>query len=324
MNFLRKALLSAALGLLSGAALAGSYPDKPVRVVVGFAAGGPVDIVARISAEHLAAALGQNVIVENRAGAGGQIATQFIAQAPADGYTLLMTSSNAHGAGPALWKQVPYDPMKDFTHLALMAQAPIVLVAKANSPMNDLADVIKTGKADPAALNFGSGGAGGMGHLTGEVLQSEAGFTMTHVPYKGSSAALTDLVGGQIDLISDVMASYVPQVQAGAVKFLGVSTRERVSQFPDVKTFAEQGYPDAVTASWFGLTAPAGLPPEVVAKLTDAVAKTLDNPKVKARFAELGLIIDPARANSPAFTKFVQSELARWKQVAQERDLHVN
>ncbi|MEI2415351.1 tripartite tricarboxylate transporter substrate binding protein [Orrella sp. JC864] len=315
-----KTLLACTL-LGAGAATAqAAYPDKPVRLVVGFAPGGPVDVVARLLAEELRHSLGQQVIVENRVGAGGQIATQAVANAQPDGYTLLMTSSNAHGAGPALWPKVPYDPMKDFTHLALVAQSPIVLVARSDAPYATVKDVIDATRSSGKGVNFGSGGPGGMGHLTGELLQSIGGFRMTHVPYKGSSAALSDLLGGQIDVISDVMATYIPQEKSGAIKFLGVSTEKRVPQYPDLATFTEQGYP-SVSSSWFGLTAPAGLPPEVVARLDEAMLAALQSPALRERFAPLGFIIDESKANSRAFTEFVRSELDKWAGVAKERGL---
>lgn len=324
MKFLWKALFTILAAVAANSSFAQAWPNKPVRIVVGFAPGGPADIVARFTAEYLQQELGQSVIVENRAGAGGQIGTQYVARSPADGYTLLMTSSNAHGAGPSLWEKTPYDPMKDFTHLALIAQAPIVLVAKTSSPLNNLTDVIQAARDKPGSINFGSGGAGGMGHLTGELLQSVANFSITHVPYKGSSAALTDLVGGQIQLISDVMASYVPHVQSGSVKFLAVSTTSRIARFPNLMTFTEQGYPQATASAWFGLTAPAHIPNEAVEKLSAAVLKVVENPKLRARFEEVGLITDVSRANPQAFTQFVQSELQRWNKVSKERNLKMN
>lgn len=310
-------VLTAAAGPTSASA---AYPDKPVRLVAGFAPGGPVDVIARIVAEELRTTLGQPVVVENKVGAGGQIATQYVAKAEPDGYTLLMTSSNAHGSGPALWPTISYDPVKDFTHLALVAQSPIVLIARKDAPYKDVKDVVKAAKSSPRGLDFGSGGAGGMGHLTGELLQSVAGFELQHVAYKGSSAALTDLLGGQIDLISDVLATYIPHEKSGAVKFLGVSTADKVDQYPQLATFTEQGFP-AESSSWFGLTAPAGLPADVVERLNKAVGDALRSPDLQQKFATLGLIVDESRANSAAFTDFVKAELQRWKEVAMQRNL---
>jgi tripartite-type tricarboxylate transporter receptor subunit TctC len=322
---LAAAALTAPLAIAAPAsALAQAWPAKPVRLVVAFAPGGPVDIVARIAAHKMEEALGRSIVVENRAGAGGMTGTDLVAKAAPDGYTLMVTSSAAHAAGPNLWPNVPYDAVADFTHLGLIAQAPVGLMVRADAPWRNLAELVAAARARPGTINFGSGGPGSLGHLTGEMVQSVAGFTMLHIPYRGSAPAQADLLAGQIQAISDTIPSHVPQVRAGKLRILAIGSSARLETLPDLATYTEQGYPAVIAVAWFGLTGPAKLPADVVQAATAALAKTIAASDVKAKFAELGLEPQPAMANPPAMTAFVRAEVERWGKVVRERGIKAN
>jgi tripartite-type tricarboxylate transporter receptor subunit TctC len=316
------AALCAAL-LAAGSAWSQAYPAKPVRVVVAFAAGGPADIVARLTAQALDDALGRTFLVENRAGAGGMTGTDFVARATPDGYTLLVTSSAAHAAGPALWNNIPYNAVTDFSHIGLIGRGPIGLLVNSNAPWKTFAEFLASARAKPGTLNYGSGGPGGLGHLTGEFMQSVLGFSMQHVPYKGSAPAQADLLGGQIQAISDVVSSHAAMVRAGKLRMLGIASATRLESLPDVPTFVEQGHPQIVAAAWFALTAPAKLPSDVVATLSGALQKGLARPETRARLADLGLAPDAA-LGPKEMPAFVRSEVDRWTRVVRERGIKID
>jgi len=312
-----------AAGGIDRDALAQAYPAKPVRVVVAFAAGGPADIVARLAAQQLEDALGRPFLVENRAGAGGMTGTDSVARATPDGYTLLVTSSAAHAAGPALWANVPYNPVTDFSHIALIGRGPIGLLVNANAPWKSFAEFLAAARAKPGSLNYGSGGPGGLGHLTGEFMQSVLGFSMQHIPYKGSAPAQADLLGGQIQAISDVISSHAEMVRGGKLRLLGVAASTRLESLPEAPTFAEQGFPQVIASAWFALTAPAKLPPEVVATLSAAMQKGIARPETRARLTQLGLTPD-ATLNPDTLPGFVKAEVERWSRVVRERGIKID
>ena len=311
--------------MLFAAAVAGAqtWPTRTVRVVVAFAAGGPADIVARLTAQALEDAIGRPFIVENRAGAGGMTGTDAVARATPDGYTLLVTSSAAHAAGPALWPNIPYNAVTDFTHVALIGRGPIGLMVNAGAPWKTFAEFLAAARARPGAINYGSGGPGGLGHLTGEFMQSVLGFSMQHVPYKGSAPAQADLLGGQIQAISDVVSSHAAMVRAGKLRMLGVAAAARLESLPEVPTFAEQGHPQLIASAWFALTGPAKLPADVVTTLATAMQKALARPETRNRLTELGLAPD-ATLGPKELPAFVRSEVERWSRVVRERGLKVD
>jgi tripartite-type tricarboxylate transporter receptor subunit TctC len=300
------------------------WPVKPVRMVVAFAPGGPADIVARIVANKMEEVLGRSIVVDNRAGAGGMTGTDSVAKAAPDGYTLMVTSSAAHAAGPNLWPNVPYNAVTDFTHLGIIAQAPVGLIVRADAPWRNFNEFVDAAKAKPGTINFGSGGPGGLGHLTGEMVQAVANFSMQHIPYRGSAPAQADLLAGQIQAISDTIPSHVPQVKAGRLRILAIGSTQRLESLPDLATYNEQGFPAVIAVAWFGLVGPAKLPPDIAQAATTALVKTIGAPDVKAKFADLGLETQPSMANTPAMTDFVRAEIDRWGKVVRERNIKVN
>jgi tripartite-type tricarboxylate transporter receptor subunit TctC len=281
---------------------------------VAFAAGGPADLVARIVAANLERQLGQPFPVDNRPGAGGQIGTDFVAKAPGDGYTLLVTSSAAHGVGPGLYPNQPYDAVRDFTHIGLIAAGPVAFMVSAQSPYRTIADFVAAAKAKGSPMTFGSGGTGSLGHLTGELAYRRMGIEMTHVPYRGSAPAQADLVARNIDVISDNLAAHAALIRAGNLRVLAVASAVRSPSFPEVATFPEQGYPDLVAAAWFGLCGGPGIPAPAVGRLNAALRETMQQAEVQRQIETLGLRAEGGM--SPAeYGAHVANEVARWREV---------
>lgn len=303
----RAALL---LPFLAPAALA-QGTARPVRLVVAFAAGGPADLVARLVAARLEALLGAPV-VENRAGAGGQIGTEFVARAPADGTVLLLTSSAAHGVGPALNPNQPYDALRDFTHLGLVASGPVALLAAANGPIRSLEDLKAAARRGP--VPFGSGGNASLGHLTGELAARAMGMPMQHIPYRGSAPAQADLLAGTIAVVSDNLSTHAELVRAGSLRAIAVASAQRLATFPEVPTYAEQGHPEIVAAAWFGLCGPAGLPQPLAERLNAALRTAMAEPAVRERLQSMGLQAE-GTLDGGGYTAFVANEIARWREV---------
>lgn len=301
------ALLAA---VMSSEAPAQAYPTKPIRLVAGFPPGGGIDFTARVLAPHLADLLGQQVVVENRAGAAGVIAATEIARAAPDGYTLVIANIGPFALAPNMMSKRPYDPVKDFTPIGQIVNTYFVAVVPANHPATDMKSFIAWAKANEGKVNFASGGNGSITHLNGELVNQVAGLRMTHVPYKGSAPALTDLMAGQTHLLIDVGNVLAPQVKAGKLKAIAVTSPERASGLPDVATMREQGYQALETAGWQGLVGPPGMPREIAAKVADALARTLAKPDVQQKFAEAGT---PVAVRGPAeFGEFIRAENARW------------
>ena len=295
--------------LVSATAQAQTYPTKPVSLVVGFAAGGSADILARLMAQKLTGPLGQQVIVENKPGAGGTIAASYVAAAPADGHTLLLVTSGHAGSG-ALYPKLGYDPLKSFAPVTKVGASPVVIVVKADSPLRSLQDVIAAARKSPGKLNYAAGGGGAtVTALAAEYLQGDAKVDMLNVPYKGSGPALTAILGGEVDLGFDIPSSALPQINAGKLRALAVTSRTRSSVLPGVPTVAEQGLADFEVLGWFGLLAPAATPPAVVARLNKEADAILRQPDVKERLAALG--VEPGGGSAADFARLIADDTKR-------------
>ena len=314
---MKKNLTLVAMALaLSTNALA--WPDKTVTLVVPFPPGGATDLLARTLTPKLQATFKQTVIVDNKAGATGTIGAGFVKRAPADGYTLLVTSLGPLVIAPHLIK-APYDAAKDFDYLTVAVQAPNVLVVPANSPFKTVADLIAAEKAKPGALTFASAGNGTSDHLSAELFWLQSGTTGLHVPYKGTAPAITDLLGGQVDAAFQNINNVLPHINGGKLRVLAVAAPKRSPLLPNVPTLAESGVKDAEATSWQGVVAPKGLPPEVKAKIHAALTEALADPVVKQKFAEVGFELV---ANTPEqFTAYQASESARWKKLIETRKI---
>ena len=320
-NLLGKWVAGLVLAAVPAWAAAQAWPTKPVKIVVPFAAGGATDVVARLLAQKLAEPWGQQVIVENRAGAGGNIGADVVAKSPNDGYTLLMTSGSIVTANPHMYKSMSFDAAKDLVPITNVATGPQVIAVAANSPAKDLKDFIANAKANPKKVNFGSAGVGTQTHLAAENFAHSAGIDLTHVPYKGESAAITDLMGGQIQMATPNLGGAMGQIQSGKLRALAVTSRERHPSLPDVPAAAEI-IPGFENAGWFGLMAPAGTPREVIEKVQRDSARILKSEEFKAALAKQGMV--PV-GNSPSdFANAIREESARWAKVIKDRGLAAN
>ena len=302
--------------VLAGPAQAQDYPTKPIRLVVPFAAGGATDVLARLVGERLTASLGQQVVVDNRPGAGGNIGSDIVAKAEPDGYTILMGAVGTHAINPSLYPKMPYDPVKDFAPVTLVASVPNVLVVNPEVPANSVQELIDLAKAKPGELNFASSGNGTSIHLSGELFKAMTGTDIVHVPYKGSGPAVTDLLGGQVQMMFDNMPSSLPHVKAGKLRALGVTSAKRSPALPEVPTIAEAGVPGYDATSWFGILAPAGTPEPVVTRLQGAIVQALGEPEMRQRMADLGA--EPVGDTPAEFGQFIAAEIAKWAKVVND------
>jgi tripartite-type tricarboxylate transporter receptor subunit TctC len=306
--------LALALMLVGQAYAQTAWPAKPIRLIVGFAAGGSTDVTARIIAQALSDRLGQPVVVENRGGAGGNIGADAVAKAEPDGYTLLMATSSTFAANPNLYKSLPFDVRKDFAPIAVTAFIPNLLVVNPSVPANNVADFIAYLKANPDKLNFASAGNGTSQHLSGELFNSLAGVRMTHVAYRGGAPAVSDLLGGQVQVIFAPLVEVIQQVRAEKLKALGITTARRSPLLPEVPTILES-LPGYEVALWNGLLAPANTPPDIIDRINRATIEALRSPEVKAKLAEQGS--EPV-GNTPAeFRSFIESELVKWRRLVE-------
>jgi tripartite-type tricarboxylate transporter receptor subunit TctC len=299
-----------------------AYPTKPVRLVVPFPPGGTTDILARAAAQKLTEAWGQQVIVDNRPGAGGNIGAELVAHAPPDGYTLLMGTVGTHAINASLYSKLPYDHIKDFAPIVLIAGVPNVLEINPSLPVTNVQELIAYAKANPGKLNFASSGNGTSIHLSGELFKSLTGVSMTHVPYKGSALALTDLVGGQVQLMFDNLPSSLQFIKAGKLKALAVTSTTRAAALPDVPTMVEAGVPGYEASAWFGILAPAGTPRDVVMRTNAEIVKWLASPDAREKLASQGAI---AAGGSPEdFARHIAAETAKWAKVVKESGAKVD
>src|SRR5258706_7515282 len=299
--------------LCAAEAGAQAWPARPVRLIVPFAPGGSADTLGRTVAQKLAEDFKQPFVVETGPGAGGVIGSEMVAKAAPDGYTLLVSGVASHAVAPALPAGTPYDPLRDFTHVALFGGPPAVLIANPSIAARDLQQLIALAKAKPGALSFGSPGNGTHGHLVGELLKQLAGIQMQHVPYKGASVAVADVIAGHIPIASTTLSTAAGQIHAGRARGLAVSTAARLPDYSGMPTYAGQGFPDLVATIWFSLSAPAHLPAEIADRLNAAVRRALESPDVRQRLRPEG--IEPGRLDAREFTNFVQVELKRWAPV---------
>ncbi|WP_076998736.1 tripartite tricarboxylate transporter substrate binding protein [Variovorax sp. KK3] len=310
--------LAGAIALPPPAGAQGTYPNRPITMVVPYPAGGSADILARTVGQKLADRLGQPVVIDNRAGAGTAIGAKHVAGAAADGYTLLMGTVSSQAINPAMNK-VGYDPVKDFTAVAPVASIPFVLVAHPSFAGKSVADVIAQAKAKPGELGYASAGPGTSNHLAGELLATAAGIRLLHVPYKGSAPALNDVVAGHLPLMFDLQATALPYVQSGKLKALALTGRTRSSLLPDVPTAIESGLPGYEVSAWFGVFAPAGLPRPVLDRLNAEISAVVQAPDMQKRLQELGA--EPDRGSADAFAKFSRDEAGKWATVLKNAGL---
>jgi tripartite-type tricarboxylate transporter receptor subunit TctC len=320
-------LLTLLLSLLICAAPAAvhaqvAYPDHTVRIIVPFPPGGPADVLARLVGEQLSHSLAQPFVVENKPGAGGNIGMEQGAKSPADGYTLILAPVGNLTVSPYIYSKLPYDPVRDFTPVTVLAAVPNILVVNAAVPARSLRELIALAKAKPGTLNFASPGNGSGPHLAGELLKRMAGIDLVHVPYNGVAPAMNAVLAGDVQLFFSQSSAALPQLKGGRVVALGVASLKRIEAAPDLPTIAESGLPGFDVTSWYSLVAPAGTPTERVARLHAAIARAFATPEVRARIAGLGA--EPV-ANTPAeFATLLQSESARWRTLAREANIHAD
>ena len=314
--------MAAALCAVSTLAAAQAWPSKPIRYVVPFAAGGSTDIMGRTIAEKLSVALGQPVVVENKPGAGGGVGAAEVAKAPPDGYTIMGGTISTHAINASLYTSLPYDPVKDFVAITLIARVPNMLVVNNDIPAKNVAELIKLMKANPGKWNFASAGNGTSQHLSGELFKGMAGVEMQHIPYKGSPPALTDVMGGQVSMTFDNITTAWPLAKGGKLKALAVTTSKRSPVAPDVPTLAESGLPGYEVGSWQGVFAPAGTPPEIVKRLNTEIVKIINMPDVQKKMIELGA--EPVGNSSEEFGAFVKTEVVKWGDVVKKSGAKVD
>ncbi|WP_311223528.1 MULTISPECIES: tripartite tricarboxylate transporter substrate binding protein [unclassified Acidovorax] len=307
---LRNWLAAAALTCLSVAALAQGFPSKPIRIVVGFPPGGPLDQHARLLTDKLQAVLGQPVVVDYKSGAGGTVGAQDVMKAPPDGHTLMLANTGVMVINPALYSRLPYSTLKDFTPIARTAMQPLALLVNPALPVKTLQEFIVYAKERPGKVNFGSAGNGGISHLVPEMFKTATGLFMVHIPYRGSAPAFTDLMGGQVQFMAESIPQAASYHKQGKVRALAVTSRQRNPALPEVPTVIESGLKNFEVVGFYGFLAPAGTPKEVVAKLSDAFGQVMQLPEVRDRMVSQGA--DPAFLGADAFASFLAAEMPRW------------
>ena len=310
---MRSNLVAGLLALVAAVPAAGQgYPERPIRLIVAFPPGGGTDVAARLIVPRLSEALGKQVVIDNRPGAGSTLGTNIVAKASADGYTLLM-SDTTFGIVAALYPKLPYDAERDFAPVTQATSVPLAMVVHPSLPVNTIAEFVALAKAKPGQLNFGSGGVGTPLHMTGELLKIAAGIDIVHIPYKGAGPAFADLLGGHFQLMCPTMQSAIPYIHSGKLRALALTTAKRSPALPNVPTMAEAGYPAVRAVAWYGVHAPAQTPKAIVARLHAEIARTLQDPVVKERFTSEGAEVV---GSTPAeFTQFIAAEITQWKKV---------
>ena len=316
-----KHTLSRAISLLlatffSATVASAAYPDKPIRVVIGFPAGGPLDQHARLLTDKLQAVLGQPIVIDYKSGAGGTVGAQDVMKAPADGYTLMLANTGVMVINPALYTKLPYSTLKDFTPIARTAMQPLALLVNPKVPASTLKEFIAYAKSKPGQINYGSAGNGGISHLVPEMFKNATGLFMVHIPYRGSAPAFTDLMGGQVQFMGESIPQAANYHKQGKVRALAVTSKERNPALPDVPTVSEAGIKGFEVVGFYGFLAPAGLPKEITAKLSDAFKQVMTSADVKSRMVAQGA--DPAFLGSDEFAQFLVAETPRWAKAVKE------
>jgi tripartite-type tricarboxylate transporter receptor subunit TctC len=299
----------------SVAQTASSFPNQPIRMVVPYPPGGPTDITARVVAAEMSKTIGQNIVIDNRPGASGMIGSEMVTKSTPDGYTLLANAS-IHVINPSVYPDMRFDAIKDFVPITQLAQVPLVLVVPANSPIKSVKDLVEYAKANPGKVNFGSAGSASAQHLAGESFKIAAGIQMQHIPYKGSAPALTDLAGGQLQLMFDSMPSATPMINSGKLRAIAVTTTTRAKARPDLPTIAESGFPGFDISTWYAYWAPKGTPADVVEKLAASAAQALKNPEVIAKYEAMGA--EPVGSTPAQFAAYVESEAKKWSDIVKK------
>jgi tripartite-type tricarboxylate transporter receptor subunit TctC len=310
----RRHALAFAMQCLAMPAFAADYPGKPIRLVVPYAPGGGADSVARIVARKVSESIGQPIVIDNKGGAGSILGTEIVAKAEPDGYTLLLGQSGPISINPAVYKSLPYDPVKDFAPVAMTTAYPYILVVNADLPVTSLQAFVTLARSKPGSMNYGSTGVGAANHLAAELFNAKAGLKMTHVPYRGTALAVGDLLGGQLSMVFGDPISVLSQIKAGKLRALAVTSLERSSVAPEVPTIAESGYPGFEALAWHGILAPARTPPAIVKRLNEEIVKALADPATKKLLEDQAM---QTVGDSPeAFAAFIQKDIAIWKAVA--------
>ncbi len=303
------------------AVVADDYPSRPIRIIVPYAPGGGADTVARIIARRLNDTIGQPLVIENRTGAGSILGTDMVAKAEPDGYTLLLGQSGPISINPAVYKDLRYDPVKDFSPVTMTTAYPYILVVNAKLPVKSLQDFVALAKSKPGAMNYGTTGIGAANHLVTELFNGKAGLKMTHIPYRGTALAVADLVGGQVTMVFGDPISVLPHMQAGTLRALAVTSPQRSAVAPEVPTIAESGFPGFDAIAWHGILAPAKTPPNIVKRLNTEIVNALHHPETQALLVKQAM---QTVGNTPEeFAAFIQKDIAVWKAVAAEADVSV-
>ena len=313
--------LTIALAGAFGVAHAQNWPTKPIRFIVPFTPGGGNDTIARLIGQKLTGVLGQQVIIDNRPGAGGTIGAEAAARSPADGYTMFLAGVATHGINPNLRKKLPYDPVKDFEPVSLIAQAPLLVVVHPSLPVRNVRDLIALAKSKPGQITYASNGAGGSSHMAVELFQAMTGTKMLHIPYKGLSPALTELVSGQVQMMFSSAVAMLPQVKSGRLRVIAMTGAKRSPAIPDVPTVAESGVPGYETGSWYGVVAPAGTSKPIVNRLAKEIAAIAKSPEVSERLVDDAAI--PVGNTPEEFASFIRRELSRWAKVVAQGNIRL-
>ena len=315
-------LLGFAACALTAAAWGQAYPNKPLKMILPFPAGGPTDIVARAMGQGLGEALGQNVVIDNRPGGGGMIGATLAARSPADGYTLLLGGITTFGVAPSIHKNPPYDSVKDFQPVTLATRQPIMLMMHPSLPAKSVKEFIALSKARPGEINYASSGPGGSGHMAGELFKLVTGVNLVHIPYKGAPPALNELIAGQVQVMFGTILASAPHIRSGRVRALAITGPQRSAALAEVMTFAEAGLPSYDASSWNGILVPAGTPRAIVERLNTEIVRILKSPQVQERLAQDGALPWPTTPDE--FAAFIKSEIAKWAKVVQAANIRID
>jgi len=308
--------------LLPFAATAQTYPSKPIRLLVPFAPGGTTDVIARLVGQKLTESLGQQIVIDNRPGANGNLGTEIAVKSPADGYTLVMSYDGTMAINPSIYKKLPFDPQKDLAPVASVAQVPLLMVVHPGVAATNVREFVALARASPGRINYSSAGHGSAGHLTGELFRARAGIDIVHVNYKGGGQAVQDLLGGQIQMLMTGLATVEGHLKGGKLRALAFTSAKRVPGAPDVPTLTESGYPGLEVLSWYGILAPAGTPQEIVRKLNADINRILQSPEVRERLTALGT--EPTGGTPEQFAETIKADTARWAKVVSDAGIRID